>query len=97
MNPSGGQVGFKAKAWAVNKFATVARKQGLGAIGMDIIHKMYGYESMDIQEAFMKIKVQAKAYLDSTTELNQGIKLINAANLDYFSVTYSLDLLFKFQ
>lgn len=37
-----------------------------------------------MQEAFVKIKEQAKAYLETKGELATGINLVNSTNLEFF-------------
>lgn len=37
-----------------------------------------------MQEAFVKIKEQAKAYLETSGELATGLNLVNSTNLEFF-------------
>eukprot|EP00958_Prasinococcus_capsulatus_P028071 scaffold6247_cov416-Prasinococcus_capsulatus_cf.AAC.17 len=83
-NPALHQLGFKDKAWSVNKLAGVVRKQGLGEVAVQILNKMYGYLRMEVQEAFIKIREQAKAYLSMPGEMPTGLNLLNTTNLEYF-------------
>ncbi|MQL91496.1 hypothetical protein Taro_024111 [Colocasia esculenta] len=85
-NPQLHHLGYRDKAWNVNKLAHVARKQGLYDVCVSILEKMYGHSTMEVQEAFVKIREQAKAYLEMKGELTSGLSLINSTNLDYFSV-----------
>lgn len=39
-----------------------------------------------LQEAFVKIREQAKAFLEMKGELTNGLNLINSTNLEYFPV-----------
>eukprot|EP00898_Chlorokybus_atmophyticus_P003741 jgi/Chlat1/4368/Chrsp29S04524 len=84
INPKLHQLGYKDKAWSVNKLATIGRKQGLAEVCVQVLNKMYGFLTMEVQEAFVKIREQAKAYLDMKGELISGINLINTTNLEYF-------------
>lgn len=77
-------LGYRDKAWNVNKLAHIARKQGLNHVCVTILDKMYGHSTMEVQEAFVKIREQAKAYLDMKGELTSGLNLINNTILDYF-------------
>ncbi|KAL8246880.1 hypothetical protein R6Q59_008096 [Mikania micrantha] len=79
-------LGYRDKAWNVNKLANIARKQGLHDVCVTVLEKMYGHSTMEVQEAFVKIKEQAKAYLEMKGELTSGLNLINNTNLEYFSV-----------
>ncbi|KAL0379140.1 UNVERIFIED_CONTAM: putative transcription-associated protein 1 [Sesamum radiatum] len=54
-------LGFRDKAWNVNKLAHIARKHGLYDVCVSILEKMYGHSTMEVQEAFVKIREQAKA------------------------------------
>ncbi|XP_031475658.1 uncharacterized protein LOC116247605 isoform X2 [Nymphaea colorata] len=83
-NPQLHHLGYRDKAWSVNKLAHIARKQGLHDVCVTILDKMYGHSTMEVQEAFVKIREQAKAYLEMKGELISGLNLINNTNLDYF-------------
>lgn len=45
-----------------------------------------------VQEAFVKIREQAKAYLEMKGELTSGLNLINNTNLDYFPVKHKAEI-----
>ncbi|KAF5735955.1 Phosphatidylinositol 3- and 4-kinase family protein with FAT domain isoform 1 [Tripterygium wilfordii] len=77
-------LGYRDKAWNVNKLAHIARKQGLYDVCVTILEKMYGHSTMEVQEAFVKIREQANAYLEMKGELTSGLNLINSTNLEYF-------------
>ncbi|KAG6397579.1 hypothetical protein SASPL_143748 [Salvia splendens] len=79
-------LGFRDKAWNVNKLAHISRKHGLYDVCVSILEKMYGHSTMEVQEAFVKIREQAKAYLEMKGELTSGLNLINSTNLEYFPV-----------
>ncbi|XP_075498359.1 LOW QUALITY PROTEIN: SAGA complex/NuA4 acetyltransferase complex subunit TRA1-like [Primulina tabacum] len=85
-------LGFRDKAWNVNKLAHIARKHGLHDICVSILEKMYGHSTMEVQEAFVKIREQAKAYLEMKGELTSGLNLINSTNLDYFPVKHQAEI-----
>jgi len=55
-------LGYRDRAWSVNKLAAVARKQGLAQVCVRIPNALYGYLTMELQEAFVKIREQVKAY-----------------------------------
>ncbi|EPS72877.1 hypothetical protein M569_01879, partial [Genlisea aurea] len=45
-----------------------------------------------LQEAFIKIREQAKAYLEMKGELTTGLNLINSTNLEYFPVKHKAEI-----
>ncbi|KAI3989472.1 hypothetical protein MKX01_022747 [Papaver californicum] len=85
-------LGYRDKAWNVNKLAHIARKQGLYDVCVTVLEKMYGHSTMEVQEAFVKITEQAKAYLEMRGELNSGLNLINSTNLEYFPVKHKAEI-----
>lgn len=86
-------LGYRDKAWNVNKLAHIARKQGLYDVCVNVIlEKMYGHSTMEVQEAFVKIREQAKAYLEMKGELTSGLNLINSTNLEYFSPKHKAEI-----
>ncbi|CAN4078750.1 unnamed protein product [Withania somnifera] len=85
-------LGYRDKAWNVNKLAHIARKQGLYEVCVSVLEKMYGHSTMEVQEAFVKIREQAKAYLEMKGELTTGLNLINSTNLEYFSVKHKAEI-----
>ncbi|KAM6591803.1 hypothetical protein CsatA_014408 [Cannabis sativa] len=91
-NPQLHHLGFRDKAWNVNKLAHIARKQGLCDVCVTILDKMYGHATMEVQEAFTKIREQAQAYLEMKGELTSGFNLINNTNLEYFSVKHKAEI-----
>lgn len=42
-------LGYREKAWNVNKLAHIARKQGLYDVCVMVLDKMYGYSTMEVQ------------------------------------------------
>ncbi|KAM7263761.1 hypothetical protein ACFE04_001444 [Oxalis oulophora] len=91
-NPQLYHLGYRDKAWNVNKLARIARKQGLPDVCVVVLEKMYGYSTMEVQEAFVKIREQAKAYLEMKGELSTGINLINSTNLEYFPTKHKAEI-----
>uniref|UniRef100_A0A6N2N3S4 Non-specific serine/threonine protein kinase n=1 Tax=Salix viminalis TaxID=40686 RepID=A0A6N2N3S4_SALVM len=91
-NPQLNHLGFRDKAWNVNKLAHIARKQGLYDVCVTILEKMYVHSSMEVQEAFVKIREQALAYLEMKGELTSGLNLINSTNLEYFPVKHKAEI-----
>ncbi|GMI76972.1 hypothetical protein like AT2G17930 [Hibiscus trionum] len=91
-NPQLHHLGYRDKAWNVNKLAHIARKQGLYDVCVMILEKMYGHSTMEVQEAFVKIREQAKTYLEMKGELTTGLNLINSTNLEYFPVKHKAEI-----
>lgn len=79
------QLGYKDKAWSVNKLGSIAYRHQLPEMAISAINTLYGHNSMEVQEAFVKIKAQAKAYLLLPGDLNSGLHLLHTLNLDYFN------------
>jgi transformation/transcription domain-associated protein len=91
------QLGYREKAWSVNKFAAVARRQGLPDTCVTILTKMYNYTRIEVQEAFAKVREQAKAYLALEGEATAGLNLVNTTNLEYLpsNATHSTAEIFR--
>lgn len=52
----------------------------------------YAFPLTCVQEAFIKIREQAKAYLEMKGELTNGLNLINGTNLEYFPVKHKAEI-----
>ncbi len=52
------QLGYKDKAWSVNRLSLVARRHGCYEACHRLINSLYGYNAMEVQEAFAKIRQQ---------------------------------------
>jgi transformation/transcription domain-associated protein len=48
---------------------------------------------MEVQEAFVKVQEQAKAYMQQPTEYVHGLNLINSTNLDYFQPAHHAEMI----
>jgi len=57
------QLGYRDKAWSVNRLARIARHQGCPEACKAAIGLLYGFNAMEVQEAFTKTTEQAKAFL----------------------------------
>ncbi|KAI4327728.1 hypothetical protein L6164_020154 [Bauhinia variegata] len=91
-NPQLHHLGYRDKAWNVNRLAHIARKQGLFEVCASILDKLYGHSTMEVQEAFVKIREQAKAYLEMKGELTTGYNLIHSTNLEYFPAKHKAEI-----
>ena len=76
--------GYHETAWTINKFAHVARKHQLPDVCINQLSTIYTLPNIEIQEAFLKLREQAKCYYQNPAELQDGIGVINNTNLNYF-------------
>jgi transformation/transcription domain-associated protein len=77
--------GYHETAWIINRFAHVARKHQLPDVCITQLTKIYTLPNIEIQEAFLKLREQAKCYYyQSNGDLNQGLEVISNTNLMYF-------------
>ncbi|GAA5864979.1 hypothetical protein JCM8547_004259 [Rhodosporidiobolus lusitaniae] len=77
--------GFHETAWIINRFAHVARKHHLNEVCITSLTKIYTLPNIEIQEAFLKLREQAKAHYHNPAELSSGLEVINNTNLMYFN------------
>ena len=76
--------GYHETAWIINRFAHVARKHQLLDVCIAQLSKIYTLPNIEIQEAFLKLREQAKCHYQNSSELNNGLDVINNTNLNYF-------------
>lgn len=76
--------GYHETAWIINRFAHVARKHQLPEVCINQLSKIYTLPNIEIQEAFLKLREQAKCHYQNPLELNNGLEVINNTNLNYF-------------
>lgn len=76
--------GYHEIAWTINHFAHVARKHNLPKVCVDQLTKIYTLPNIEIQEAFLKLREQAKCHYQNESELQQGLDVISNTNLNYF-------------
>lgn len=76
--------GYHETAWIINRFAHVARKHQLREVCNSQLSKIYTLPNIEIQEAFLKLREQAKSHYQNPAELNNGLDVINNTNLNYF-------------
>ncbi|ORE10738.1 hypothetical protein BCV72DRAFT_199208 [Rhizopus microsporus var. microsporus] len=77
--------GYHETAWIINRFAHVARKHQLYDVCINYLTKIYTLPNIEIQEAFLKLREQAKCYYQNVNELTAGLDVINNTNLMYFT------------
>ncbi|KAJ1953987.1 hypothetical protein EC988_002681, partial [Linderina pennispora] len=76
--------GYHEMAWIINRFAHVARLHGLIDVCISSLTRIYTLPNIEIQEAFLKLREQAKCYYDRPDELQSGLDVISNTNLMYF-------------
>ncbi|KAF5841324.1 hypothetical protein DUNSADRAFT_13399 [Dunaliella salina] len=83
---------YRDKAWSVNKLGAIATAHGHTDTCLNILNTMYGFSAMEVQEAFVKIREQARAYLERPSELMAGLNLLSTTNLDYFGAQHQSEI-----
>jgi transformation/transcription domain-associated protein len=76
--------GYHETAWIINRFAHVARKHQLPEVCISQLSRIYTLPNIEIQEAFLKLREQAKCHYQNKEELTNGLDVINNTNLNYF-------------
>jgi len=76
--------GYHETAWIINRFAHVARKHQLPEVCINQLSRIYTLPNIEIQEAFLKLREQAKCHYQNQSELTSGLDVINNTNLNYF-------------
>ena len=85
-NPSTfGFRGFHETAWIINRFAHVARKHELLDVCFTSLTRIYTLPNIEISEAFLKLREQARAHYQKPNDLQAGLEVINNTNLMFFS------------
>ncbi|KAL2760646.1 hypothetical protein ACRALDRAFT_1073586 [Sodiomyces alcalophilus JCM 7366] len=77
--------GYHETAWIINRFAHVARKHNLPEVCISQLSRIYTLPNIEIQEAFLKLREQAKCHYENPDELTSGLDVINNTNLGYFN------------
>lgn len=79
-------LGHHEAAWAINKMAHIARKQGLVDICFTSLPKIYELPNIEVQDAFTKVCEHIKCYFRLPLPASRGIlDILNTTNLNYFS------------
>jgi transformation/transcription domain-associated protein len=76
--------GYHEIAWIINRFAHVARKHNMPEVCISQLTKIYQLPNIEIQEAFLKLREQAKCHYQNPNEMNTGLDVISNTNLVYF-------------
>jgi len=78
--------------WTVVKLAHIARKQRLLEVCLQYLSKLYSISTMDVQDAFEKLREQIVICHNSPSEHRGGLNIINNTNLDYFTSNQKAEL-----
>lgn len=82
-----GYRGYHETAWIINRFAHVARKHDLLDVCFSSLNKIYTLPNIEISEAFLKLREQARCHYQKPNDLQAGLEVINNTNLMYFSIS----------
>jgi transformation/transcription domain-associated protein len=80
-----GYRGFHETAWIINRFAHVSRKHDLLDVCSSSLNRIYTLPNIEISEAFLKLREQARCHYQRPNDLQAGLDVINNTNLMYFS------------
>ncbi|PFH52762.1 hypothetical protein AMATHDRAFT_1809 [Amanita thiersii Skay4041] len=80
-----GYRGYHETAWIINRFAHVARKHDLLDVCFTQLNKIYTLPNIEISEAFLKLREQARCHYQKPNDLQAGLEVINNTNLMFFS------------
>jgi len=80
-----GYRGYHETAWIINRFAHVARKHELLDVCFNALTKIYTLPNIEISEAFLKLREQARAHYQKPNDFQAGLDVINNTNLMFFS------------
>lgn len=79
--------GYHELAWIINRFAHVARKHNMPDVCINQLARIYTLPNIEIQEAFLKLREQAKCHYENMNELTTGLDVISNTNLVYFGTS----------
>ena len=65
--------GYHETAWIINRFAHVARKHQLPEVCISQLSKIYTLPNIEIQEAFLKLREQAKCHYQNPSKRRNSL------------------------
>jgi transformation/transcription domain-associated protein len=86
-----GYRGYHETAWIINRFAHIARRHELLDVCFTFLNRIYTLPNIEISEAFLKIREQAKCHYQKPNDLQAGLDVIHNTNLMYFSTAQKTD------
>ncbi|CAB9517671.1 PI3/PI4-kinase family protein C1F5.11c [Seminavis robusta] len=82
------------KPWTAIRIAKTGRKQGERTVALQFLNKLTGNRSMDVNDAFHKLREQILIYDSAESDLERtgGLNLINTTNLSFFDAKQKSEL-----
>lgn len=82
------------RPWTAIRIAKTARKQGDRDVALLLLNKLTESRSMDVIDAFLKLREQILGYDNPSSDLERtgGLNLINTTNLSYFDAPQKSEL-----
>jgi transformation/transcription domain-associated protein len=82
------------RPWTIIRMAKTARKQGMQDVSLHFLNKTSEERSMNVSDAFLKLREQILAYFNPDSELERhgGLNLINSTNLSFFDQAQKSEL-----
>jgi len=71
--------------WTVIKQASIARHQHMQDVSLQYLAKLQGVSTMDVEDAFDKLREQIVICMNYPKEMHGGLNMINNTNLEYFN------------
>lgn len=83
-------IGVNETAANVHRYARALRKQNLPEVAIHALQRLYPFQTMELNEYFVKTKETAKAFLASPREyggnaFHVGLSQLNGTNMDMFN------------
>ncbi|GMM30245.1 histone acetyltransferase [Martiniozyma asiatica (nom. inval.)] len=85
--------GYHEIAWVINRFAHIARKQNMPDVCINQLAKIYTLPNIEVQEAFLKLREQAKCHYHNPKEISTGLDVISNTNLVYFAAQHKAEFI----
>lgn len=88
------------RPWTILKLSRIARKQKVPEVCLQSLSKLYAVNTMDVQDAFSKLREQIVTCIGGGSEegagqealARGGLNIINNTNLDFFSSQQKAEL-----
>jgi len=85
-------LGQHETAWSLNKFAHIARLQGLEELCFTTLRQMPKLPSINANHAFEQLKQEILCYLKMPSSFKTGLDLINMTNLEHYDAQQKAEL-----
>lgn len=82
------------RPWTAIRIAKTARKQSKRSVALLLLNRLTENRSMDVADAFLKLREQILAYDNPESDLERtgGLNLINTTNLSFFDAPQKSEL-----